>query len=44
MKYRYDTDLVKDPFRGASSILKKDRKKNFLATEHYNGPEKPLKG
>jgi hypothetical protein len=23
---RYDTDLVKDPFRGASSIIKKEDK------------------
>ena len=27
MEDRYDTDLVKDPFRGASSILKKEEDK-----------------
>jgi putative transposase len=27
MEDRYDTDLVKDPFRGASSILKKEKDK-----------------
>ncbi len=39
MEDRYDTDLVKDPFRGASSILKKEENKEqeeyFLATEQY---------